>query len=271
MQPIIIYAPVTAGWQYKGIQREPFLKGPVDIPTELPSVDIRDFTQTDVITHQTYEHFEQFYIRLFGSGSFPITIGGDHAISIPATTACNKVFPTLQNIRLDRDLDMGIAGIKVNGTFMQENCQNNNFDEAGLGYILTKHHRIQNTHIGSPIDKEYEGPFWKETLADHIARSMRNRDDVAFITQPEYITTLSPGSPVYLSIDVDCYRGVNAKTLGLTPLEGWMEYSHVQECIDKAFQSGLKGLDICEITNIEAHKAQKYAKDTLEMINSYVA
>ncbi|MFO7711126.1 MAG: arginase family protein, partial [Candidatus Woesearchaeota archaeon] len=131
--PIIVHAPVTAAWRYK-LDRNAFLKGPEKV---IPGdIDIRDFTGTDTITHKTYHLFESFYKELFENNYFPITIGSDHSVSIPATTACAKVHGQLHNIRLDRDLDMGIADRCI------ENCEKDNFDEAGLGFILSNHPEI---------------------------------------------------------------------------------------------------------------------------------
>jgi len=68
--------------------------------------------------------------------------------------------------------------------------------------------------------------------------------------------------PVYLSIDVDCYEGVNAKEYKFTPLRGWMSLNHMKSVLSNIPKDQIWGLDLCEITNLPNHQAAKYATET---------
>ena len=275
---VIVLAPVVSGYRSsyltrKGRSVQPFLAAPYQlleaISSSIPVYVTTDHIKDHLLTHANYSLFQDFFEDILRSGKSPIIFGGDHSISIPATTALAKVYPSVQTVRLDRDLDHGSAGISIRGKEMVEDCRSDNFDEAGMGYLLHHYPTVAITHIGSPVGPGHQGNLLDDSLEDTIGSIIQDLDGRIDVITCNDLNSKKPriNMPCHLSIDIDCYKDVNAKQFGYTPLDGCMTHKHMQALIPRIIASGyIKSIDITELTDNRDHRALEHAGYAFDLI-----
>ena len=282
MSALVLAPVISANTRDHQVDREPCKGGPYTffsgIGGELSYMDMGQDHPSE-LSSDNYPSFEAFYRSLMESGTRPVTVGGDHGIATPVSEAFLKMRSDEMDaviVRLDRDLDCNAAGVHAgNGNLYEERCRHDDYDEAGMGYLLTMFPHATYIHIGSPVPFDYDEFRLKPTMKDAVARSMRtiaHYRDAHFVTGDDDIEKVLGGldekirgKDIYLSVDLDCYGGVNAHEFGFTPLQGWMEMPDVACVFDWLRQGDVWGMDLCEISDLPRHTAARYAVDTYRL------
>ena len=185
----------------------------------LPSEVLRNF---DMLTRVVEKVVRQ--------GSFPVIVGGDHAITFPAVRGLSG-YPELDIVHFDAHMDYA-------------------HDYGGVLY----------TH-GSPIRRCRELPFVRHISSVGIRSTRRKpyedsrRDGSLVITTnrfrelgPEGVVNLIPkGQNLYVTLDIDVMDPSLAPGTG-TPEIGGLRYEEMRDCLALlTAQSNVVGFDLVEV------------------------
>lgn len=158
---------------------------------------------------------------VMGDGKFPILLGGEHLISLPAVTAAAAHHPHLAVIQLDAHAD---------------------FRQEYLGDSLshaTVMRRIADLLGGENICQLGVRSGTREEL--RAARSM------GVITDREETLRRTAGRPVYLSLDLDILDPGVAPGVGV-PEPGGLSFDEVFSLISQLHALHLVGVDVVELS-----------------------
>ena len=185
----------------------------------LPSEVLRNF---DMLT--------QVVEKVVNRGSFPVIVGGDHAITFPAVRGLSK-YPELDIVHFDAHMDYA-------------------HDYGGVLY----------TH-GSPIRRCRELPFIGHISSVGIRSTRRKpyedsqKDGSLVITTnrfrelgPDGVVNLIPkGQNLYITLDIDVMDPSLAPGTG-TPEVGGLRYEEMRDClVSLVARSNVVGFDLVEV------------------------
>jgi agmatinase len=146
---------------------------------ELEYYDLEyDFNVTKLKYHTMqpigFDQIQQTLLKIFNDGKFPLSVGGDHSISIPIL----EIIPdSVSILHFDAHLDM------------REEYMGNKLSHGSALYSASKNHRVVHTGIRSGCEEDIEN-----------ARKFGN-----LIVNPKDITGILDGlnDEVYITFDVD--------------------------------------------------------------------
>ena len=202
-------AGIPAGWWHPG-QQARVMEG-----VEL--VDLGDIDCSRVQRNgRAFDDVYSVVSQLCAAGAVPVTVGGDHSISLPAITATAKTYPGLGVLQLDAHYDMAdpsTAGAWrpscTHGNFMTWVVRNRSvasLTQFGIRHLLSDApiHHEKVVSIGG-------GPGFKDRWTTALDRLPTDRS-------------------YYLTFDVDCLDlGVVSQTG--TPVPGGLTYHSALELL----------------------------------------
>jgi len=172
---------------------------------------------------------------LVETDKFPITIGGEHSLSLGAVRACAKRFPNLSVLQIDAHGDL------------RQSYEGNPYSHASVAYHIYKAlPKPLMTQVGIRNISQEE-VAWMEAEEPNInVYWARNQDRWNF---HEIVSTLS--DDVYLTIDVDGLDSSLMPSTG-TPEPGGMSWYHLMDLIKVlCIRKNVVGADIVELSPIE--------------------
>ena len=187
--------------------------------TVLPSDVLRNFGKLTAAVEKMVER-----------GSFPVVVGGDHAITFPVVRALSR-FDPLNIVHFDAHMDYS-------------------HDIQG---ILLFH--------GSPIRRCRELPFVDHITSVGVRAARRKaygesqRDGSLIITTKRFrelgpqgvVDNIPRGENLFITFDIDVMDPSQAQGTG-TPEVGGLFYAEVRECLEALVEkSNLVGLDLVEV------------------------
>jgi agmatinase len=172
---------------------------------------------------------------LVETDKFPITIGGEHSLSLGAVRACAKRFPKLSILQVDAHADL------------RQSYDGNPYSHASVAYHMYK--ALPNpvlTQVGIRNISQEE-VAWMEAEQPNInIYWARNQERWNF---HEIVSTLS--DDVYLTIDVDGLDSSIMPSTG-TPEPGGMSWYHLIDLIKVlCIRKNVVGADIVELSPIK--------------------
>jgi len=194
---------------------------------ELAVADIGDVPfRTRFSLEESHQDIEAFYAKLAAAGVAPLSVGGDHSITLPILRAMGAKRP-LGLVHIDAHCDTG-------GPFEGSKFHHGGpFRQAVLAGVLDPERTIQ---IGIRGGAEYLWEFSYESGMTVIHAEEFQRDGLA--TTIEKIRTVAGDGPTYVSFDVDSLDPAYAPGTG-TPEAGGLSTREAMELV-----RGCAGLDI---------------------------
>ena len=185
------------------------------------------------------DSIESYVFEGISEGAFPLLLGGEHGILLPAIRALKLTgnFPlenlTLVQVDAHADLRDELNGERFSHGTVVRRC----LDE-GIGRVL---------QIGVRAFSEEECIMMEndDRILSWMARDIRkNRAVESEIT--DFISEIQ--GPVWLSIDIDALDPSNVPATG-TPVPGGLDYWFVNEIIERLFSgtANVVGADVSEI------------------------
>lgn len=160
-------------------------------------------------------------------GKFPLLIGGEHLVTLPAVRAVLKRYPDLHIIQFDAHADLreDYLGAKLSHAAVMRRCH----DLMGDG-------RIHQFCIRSGERSEFQ-----------FAKQHTDLHPFDFTGLSQLIEDLKQqGVPVYLTIDLDCLDPGYFPGTG-TPEAGGVSFPQLLEAIFRVCQTNVVGADINEL------------------------
>ena len=197
---------------------------------DVTMADCGDITvmPSDVVGN--FDKLTQAVVKVVNRGSFPVVVGGDHAITYPAVRGMSRLAP-LDIVHFDAHMDYA-------------------HDYLGVLY----------TH-GSPIHRCRELPFVNRITSIGVRTARRKYYETALsdgnliVTAnrfrelgPQIVSDLVPESQnLYITLDIDVLDPTQAPGTG-TPEVGGLFYGELREClIGLIKKSNLVGFDLVEV------------------------
>jgi agmatinase len=192
--------------------------------------DCGNITTLPSDVEHNFDKLTQVVEQVVARGSFPVVVGGDHAITFPVVRGLSRFAP-LNLVPFDAHLDYS-------------------HDYQG----------ILQTH-GSPIRRSRELPFVNHITSIGIRTARRKpyeesqRDGSLIITTqrfrqvgPEQVVNLIPrGENLYITLDIDVMDPSQAPGTG-TPEVGGLFYQEIRDCLLPLIrQHNVIGFDLVEI------------------------
>jgi agmatinase len=195
--------------------------------TEIKFADVGDVPfRSRYSLEQSHEDIEAFFARIAAAGVAPISVGGDHSVTLPILKALGKREP-LGLVHIDAHCDT--AGPFEGAKFHHGGP----FRQAVLAGVLDPERTIQ---IGIRGGAEYLWEFSREA-----GMTIVHAEELASLGIERTIDTIRPVAgqgPTYISFDVDSLDPAFAPGTG-TPEAGGLSTSEAM-----ALVRGCAGLDI---------------------------
>ncbi|MNS92236.1 Guanidinobutyrase [compost metagenome] len=175
---------------------------------------------------QSHEDIERAYAQILAAGVIPVSVGGDHSVTLPILRALGRRQP-VSLIHFDAHCDTG-------GPFDGSRFHHGGpFRQAVLDGVLDPTRTIQ---IGIRGSAEYLWEFSYES-----GMTVIHAEDIGRMGVPAVIARaldVVGDTPVYVSFDIDCLDPAFAPGTG-TPEVGGVTVREAQEIL-----RGLAGIDI---------------------------
>ena len=168
--------------------------------------------------------------RVLGQGRFPVLLGGEHTVTVPAVAAVARKFPSLHVVQIDAHLDLRDS---YEGSQLSHACVMQRVDDLGLPY----------TQVGSRSFSMSEWEFVREHGNEPFYMSRIKKE-------PDWIEKICAriNGPVYLTIDVDCFDPAVMPATG-TPEPDGMSWQQLTDFIRQlAACKEIVGFDLVEFS-----------------------
>jgi len=177
--------------------------------------------------------------EILAAGKFPLTLGGDHSISIGVINAFSHEFKDLTVVQLDAHADL------------RDHYQGTSWSHACVGRRATEHATLKQ--IGIRSFSTEEAAFMDDSKVTTIyAREIQENLTPALAALNEIET------PVYLTVDVDVFDPSIMPSTG-TPEPGGLDWYAVLKIIRYLFENHrVIGADVVELSPIGGLKAPDF-------------
>jgi agmatinase len=177
-----------------------------------------------------FDALEELIWRVTSKGIFPVTIGGDHSISLPCIKGMAATHEKIGVIQLDAHSDFGLSSFED----WRESVHHGNFIDAVMPIENVEHvvqigiRQLTQEKVSHSSIIQYPGKS-VFTQLDHLRQTLRN--DMKY----------------YLTIDVDIVDPSIMPATG-TPLPNGFSYTELMKIIDFITEHAeLSGMDVVEL------------------------
>ena len=214
-----------------------FIRG--DLPSGLVIRTLDPWTYEGPSLEAHLDSIESYVINGISGGAFPLLLGGEHGILLPAIRALKQIgnFPienlTLVQVDAHADLRDELNGERFSHGTVVRRCL-----EEGIGRVL-------QIGVRAFSKEEYIVMKNDDRIRSWMAKDIRkNRAIESEIT--DFISEIQ--GPVWLSIDIDALDPSIVPATG-TPVPGGLDYWFVNDLIEKLFSgnANVVGADVSEI------------------------
>ena len=229
-----------------------FIRG--DLPSGLVIRTLDPWTYEGPSLEAHLDSIESYVINGISGGAFPLLLGGEHGILLPAIRALRKIgnFPlenlTLVQVDAHADLRDELNGERFSHGTVVRRC----LDE-GIGRVLQIGVRAFSKEECIVMENDVRIRSW-------MAKDIRkNRALELEIT--DFISEIQ--GPVWLSIDIDALDPSIVPATG-TPVPGGLDYWFVNDLIENLFSgnANVVGADVSEIVP-DAHGVTQFTAATI--------
>lgn len=208
-----------------------------DLLTALNPVDTGDCDIALGNTAKTFERAEADLGTILASGALPVTLGGDHSVTIPAVRAISNQYDDPGLILIDMHLDTApdVGGELLNHCCPVTRAVDAGFDPAKIALVGISGWMNPKTELA--YCKEHGITIiWLEEIWERGAKWAADRArEIA-----------GAGDGIYLSFDVDSLDGAYAPGT-CCPSPGGLTSREAIELVRGASSEGLLGVDISEV------------------------
>ena len=214
-----------------------FIRG--DLPSGLVIRTLDPWTYEGPSLEAHLDSIESYVINGVSGGAFPLLLGGEHGILLPAIRALRKIgnFPlenlTLVQVDAHADLRDELNGERFSHGTVVRRCL-----EEGIGRVLQIGVRAFSKEECIVMEND-------DRILSWMAKDIRkNRAIESEIT--DFVSEIQ--GPVWLSIDIDALDPSIVPATG-TPVPGGLDYWFVNDLIEKLFSgnANVVGADVSEI------------------------
>ena len=214
-----------------------FIRG--DLPSGLVIRTLDPWTYEGPSLEAHLDSIESYVIDGISGGAFPLLLGGEHGILLPAIRALRQIgnFPlenlTLVQVDAHADLRDELNGERFSHGTVVRRCL-----EEGIGRVLQIGVRAFSKEECVVMEND-------DRILSWMAKDIRkNRAIESEIT--DFISEIQ--GPVWLSIDIDALDPSIVPATG-TPVPGGLDYWFVNDLIEKLFSgnANVVGADVSEI------------------------
>ena len=214
-----------------------FIRG--DLPSGLVIRTLDPWTYEGPSLEAHLDSIESYVINGISGGAFPLLLGGEHGILLPAIRALRKIgnFPlenlTLVQVDAHADLRDELNGERFSHGTVVRRCL-----EEGIGRVLQIGVRAFSKEECIVMEND-------DRILSWMAKDIRkNRAIESEIT--DFISEIQ--GPVWLSIDIDALDPSIVPATG-TPVPGGLDYWFVNDLIEMLFSgnANVVGADVSEI------------------------
>ena len=214
-----------------------FIRG--DLPSGLVIRTLDPWTYEGPSLEAHLDSIESYVINGISGGAFPLLLGGEHGILLPAIRALRKIgnFPlenlTLVQVDAHADLRDELNGERFSHGTVVRRCL-----EEGIGRVLQIGVRAFSKEECIVMEND-------DRILSWMAKDIRkNRAIESEIT--DFVSEIQ--GPVWLSIDIDALDPSIVPATG-TPVPGGLDYWFVNDLIEKLFSgnANVVGADVSEI------------------------
>ena len=208
-----------------------------DLVEALNPVDCGDCDVILANAERTFEHAERDIGEILDAGAIPVTLGGDHSITIPAVRAVTSRVSNPGLILIDTHLDtaLDVGGEELNHCCPITRAVDAGFDPEKIALVAISGWMNPRTEINycreRGITVIWLEDIWERGVADTVERALEvaRRDT----------------DGLYLTVDVDSLDAAYAPgTCVSTP--GGLTNRELLELVRGIANSGLIGLDVVE-------------------------
>jgi guanidinobutyrase len=209
-----------------------------DLVDALTPVDCGDCEIALANPERTFEHAESDLQQILDAGAFPVTLGGDHSITIPAVRAVRAQVSNPGLALIDTHLD---TAVDVGGEELNHCCPITRAVDAGFDP-----EQIALVGISGWMNPRSEIDYCREHgitviwLAEIVERG------VAWAIERTAEVTRAGTDGVYLSFDIDCLDAAYAPGT-CCPTPGGMGSRQAIELVRGIARPGLLGVDVVEV------------------------
>ena len=214
-----------------------FIRG--DLPSGLVIRTLDPWTYEGPSLEAHLDSIESYVINGISGGAFPLLLGGEHGILLPAIRALRKIGNfalenlTLVQVDAHADLRDELNGERFSHGTVVRRCL-----EEGIGRVLQIGVRAFSKEECIVMEND-------DRILSWMAKDIRkNRAVESEIT--DFISEIQ--GPVWLSIDIDALDPSIVPATG-TPVPGGLDYWFVNDLIEKLFSgnANVVGADVSEI------------------------
>jgi agmatinase len=212
--------------------------------------DLGDVSAADVHDRNgpTMDLLEQIVGATVTAGKFPVVLGGDHSVTLPAVRGVLGAYPRIGILHFDAHPDYR----RAREDDWRASCHHGNF----MGWLLgdSRVERLVQFGVRQLLDDEIL-PNGKVTLWPGVSAATASPDAV--------LESLPPDLPYYVTIDVDCLDPLIMPSTG-TPLPGGFSHPQLVDLIERLCGAReIVGVDIVEYLPDGNNYAGHIAADVL--------
>ncbi len=210
----------------------------IDLVEALNPIDCGDAATTLANAEKTFESAQQDIGNILAAGALPVTLGGDHSVTIPTVRAVAERHSNPSLVLIDAHLD---TASDVGGETLNHCCPITRAVEAGFppenitiigatGWLNPRSELEYCRQNGIEV-------VWLEDILDNGLEKAIDR----------VLRTASRGTDgTYLSVDIDALDGAYAPGTGV-PGTGGMTTRELLTVVRRVASQGLVGMDIVEV------------------------
>lgn len=210
-----------------------------DLPSGLVIRTLDPWTYEGPSLEAHLDSIESYVINGISGGAFPLLLGGEHGILLPAIRALRQIgnFPlenlTLVQVDAHADLRDELNGERFSHGTVVRRCL-----EEGIGRVLQIGVRAFSKEECIVMENDDRILSW---MAKDIRKDRAIESEIT-----DFISEIQ--GPVWLSIDIDALDPSIVPATG-TPVPGGLDYWFVNDLIEKLFSgnANVVGADVSEI------------------------
>jgi agmatinase len=208
-----------------------------DLEQALHPYDCGDCAVVPANAQRTFEHAQADLAQILAAGALPVTLGGDHSISIPALRAVREHAADPGLVLLDTHMD---TALDVGGELLSNCCPIARAVDAGFDPA-----KIVLMGISGWLNPRSELDYCREHGIAVIWLEQIWEYGTAWAVQRAREISRAAADGVYLSFDVDCLDAAHMPGT-CTPTSGGLSSREAIELVRGIAHGGLLGVDVVE-------------------------
>lgn len=209
----------------------------VDIFEQCSGVDAGDLVVEPGFTESSFERIQRQMEQLLASGSVPLCLGGDHAITVPLLRALYARHGALGVLHFDAHSDTW-------DTYWGHRYTHGTVFRRAVEEGLVDPRRVVQVGLRGPLASRDDWAFAREA-GFRLIPAMEVHHRGADLARDLVRETLGPG-PVHLSFDIDCLDPAVAPGTG-TPEVGGLSVVQVLDILRGLEGAAFVGFDLVEV------------------------